>query len=387
MSTFKVPLTTIKEVLPHENAERLEVVKVYDWLVVTGKGKFRPGDNVVYVPVDSILPQDLEDDLFPPGSKITLNKHRVKSIKIRGHISQGMVLAPEEVKKLPRNLAELEAVSRGTKVEELDLAPVLGITKYEAPLKDIPEQMRPRKKRAVNPNFTKYTDIENFKWYDRVFQDGERVYISEKLHGTSFRAGWFKNEPNTVWKKIKKFFRLLPEWEFCWGSRMVQIQCKLYHKGYYEVDVYTKMVKAYNLKNRIPKGYAVYGEIVGDGIQKGYTYGCGSGKHELYIYDVQHNGHWLSYEIDDQTAEFPIRTFSEAVQSFGLKSVPCLYVGPYKREILEQHRDGDSTIGRQKVREGVILKPVQEATACMGRKVLKVISEAYYLKNDGTDFH
>jgi RNA ligase (TIGR02306 family) len=378
MSTFKVPLTRVREVLPHDNADRLEVVKVYDWLVVTGKGNFKPGDRVVYIPVDSILPQELEDKLFPAGSKIKLDKHRVKSIKIRGHISQGMVVAADEI---------LGGYGKPV-AEESDVAPLMGITKYEPPSWSLPTKMMPRAKpKKTNPNFGKYTDIENFKWYDRVFQDNERVYISEKLHGTSFRAGWFKNEPTTLWKKVLKFLRILPEWEFCWGSRTVQIQCKLYHKGYYDEDVYTKMVRQYDLKNRIPKGYAVYGEIVGDGIQKGYTYGCGPGEHKLYVYDVQHNGHWLNYEVNDESPELPSTTFPAAVDAFCLTPVPCLYVGPFKREVVDYFRDGDSKIGDQKVREGIIIKPVHEATAACGRKVLKAISDAYYLKADNTDFH
>jgi len=381
MSSFKVPVTRVREVLPHDNADRLDIVKVYDWMVVTGKGNFKVGDQVIYIPVDSILPQELEDFLFPMTAKIKLTKHRVRSIKIRSHISQGMVVKPAELLESHwGHLGELE--------DEEDIAQDLGITKYEPPDVEIPRHMQQKKKRAVNPNFPKYTDIENFKWYDRIFQDGEEVYMSEKIHGTSFRCGWFKNEANTLWKKIKKFFGLLPEYEFCWGSRQVQIQCKLYHKGYYDEDVYTKMVRQYDLKKKLPKGYAIYGEIVGDGIQKGYTYGCGPGEHKLYVYDVMRDGKYLDYEISDATENDPWpATFKEAVEAFDITPVPVLYVGPFKREILEQHRSGDSTLGGQKVREGLVIKPIHETTACVGRKVLKAISDEYYMQKDGTDFH
>jgi RNA ligase (TIGR02306 family) len=388
MASFKVPLTRVCEVLPHDNAERLEIVKIYDWLVVTGKGNFNPGDQVVYIPVDSILPPEVEDFLFPMTSKIKLSKHRVRSIKIRGHISQGMVVDPQDFAKLGKSLDAYH--------DEDDLAEYLGITKYEPPDCALPQNLQVKKKpKKGNPNFTKYTDIENFKWYDRVFQDGEQCYISEKLHGTSFRAGWYLNEANTIWKKVKKFFGLLPDWEFCWGSRNVQIQCKLYHKGYYNEDVYTKMVRKYDLMNKIPQGYAIYGEIVGDGIQKGYTYGCGPGEHKLYVYDVKYTGvkhpqQYLNYQLntDDETlGPDHLPTFKAFIEGIGLTPVPCLYVGPFKRDILEQHRDGDSTIGGQKVREGVVLKSVWEANAACGRKCLKVISDAYYLQNDNTDFH
>lgn len=386
MATHRVNVTRVREVLPHDNADRLEIAKVYDWDVVVRKGEYKPGDQVFYVPVDSILPQPLEDFLFTPDAKIKLNKHRVRSIKIRGQVSQGMLIRPTE---LPKELQTFPSI-----VEvEADMAEYLGITKYEPPAESAPRHMQAKKVTRNNPNFTQYTDIENFKYYDRSIVDREEVYVSEKLHGTSFRAGWFKNEPTTWWKKLLKFFGFLPEWEFCWGSRRVQIQSKYFHKGYYDEDVYTKLARQHNLKEILPKGYAVYGEIVGDGIQKNYTYGCRPGEHKLFIYDVKYNGEYLDYDINLEMAPEKLNggeyaTFLEAVKAFRLEPVPCLYVGPYDREIVDKLRDGDSHIGNQPVREGVVIRTIRERkTSSLGRVILKYISDAYYLRNDNTDFH
>src|SRR5271166_1293205 len=60
-STYKVPLTTIVNITPHTGADRLEMAWVYGFQVVVKKGQYKVGDKVVYVPVDSILPQWLED--------------------------------------------------------------------------------------------------------------------------------------------------------------------------------------------------------------------------------------------------------------------------------------------------------------------------------------
>lgn len=389
MSSFNVPITTIREIQVHPNATALEVAKVYDWNVVVRKGEYKAGDNVVYVPVDSLLPQNLEDKLFPPGSKITLNKHRVRSIKIRGQISQGMIISMDDVQD------ELAPFQKEWHYgSDIDVSTFLGITKYEPPINEIPSHMKVKSKKKGNPAFKKYTDIENFKYYDRLFQDYEHVYVSEKLHGTSFRAGWFPMQADTIWKKIKKFLGVLPKWEFCWGSRTIQVQVKGSHGGYYNPnqgvdfgDVYTKMVKQYDLKKRIPKGFALYGEIVGSGIQKGYTYGCAEGEHKLYIYDVLDtiDNTWLDYFKEN--SDKPL--FPLLVYEMGLERVPELYVGPFNRNLIDAFRDGPSTLGDQSVREGIVVKPMIEKTSSIGRKVLKYISEAYYLKNqeDGTDFH
>lgn len=381
MSTFKVPYTKISEVMIHPNADRLEVARIYDWNVVVQKGRYKAGDQVLYVPVDSILPWDLENYLFPADSKIKLRKSRVKSIKIRGVMSQGMIVAVEGY--VAEKLGMDACRRMGTYHEDEDYAAQLEIVKYEPPEAEIPYQMRAKPKIRVNTNFKKYTDIENYKNYNRVFNDGEEVYVSEKLHGTSFRAGWFPNEANTLWKKFLRFIGYLPEWEFCWGSRNVQIQNKMFHKGYYPTDVYSQMVEKYDLKNKLPKGFAVYGEIVGHGIQKNYNYNCGPGEYKLYIYDVMHEGKFMDYYPygDDNTME-------SMINKWGLTAVPKLYVGPFSKEVLEKYGSGDSTIPNQMIREGIVVKPTVETSCAIGRKVLKYINEEYYLKNDeGTEFH
>lgn len=414
MSSFSVPITTIREILPHDNATSLEIAKIFDWEVIVQKGRYHAGDVIIYIPVDSVLPWDLEQKIFPPESKIKLRKSRIRSIKIRGKISQGLTIDLDEVSHI------IDTAGVNTKsLVDTDVAEALGITKYEPPETELPQNMKVGKpKKAGNPHFKKYTDIENFKYYDRMFADYEEVYVSEKLHGTSFRAGWYPMEANTLWKKVKRFFGKLPEWEFCWGSRTIQIQVKGKHggvnipsQGVHFDDVYTKMVKQYKLKEVIPLGYAVYGEIVGDGIQKGYTYGCGPGEHKLFAYDVMETktGTYLDYYSEgvmtqgmtfasgDSTAfnlqspNFDILTkfFPTMIATMGIERVPELYHGPFEREIMDKLRDGDSVIGGQKVREGIVIKPAVEKTCSIGRKVLKYISDAYYLKNqdDGTDFH
>src|SRR5574340_1044228 len=95
MSTLKVEICEIKSVEPHTNADRLEMVQVLGWFCVTGKGNFKPGDKCIYFPIDSILPESVETTLFGPDSKIKLSKSRIRTIKIRGNISQGMVCTPE----------------------------------------------------------------------------------------------------------------------------------------------------------------------------------------------------------------------------------------------------------------------------------------------------
>lgn len=365
MSELKVEVVQIDDLQPHPNADRLELAVIKGWSCVVRKGEYQKGQKVVYIPIDSVLPPALEGQLFPPDSKVKLTKGRIRTIKLRGAISQGLVITLDEAR-----------VAHNTAVGT-DVCEKLGITKYEPPVSSVPGKMKGRragKKSGVNSNFHKYTDINNFKHYPHLFEPGEIVYVSEKLHGTSARYGWFPTQANTFWKKVKKLFGLLPAYEFCLGSRNVQLQDRKYD-GFYDQNLYGKIAEQESLHEKLEHGEAVYGEIVGTGVQAGYTYGCTEGEHKFFAYDAMVDGKWLDYP-----------DFIHFCAVKGIQVVPELYVGPYDAAVVDALRRGDSTIGGQKCREGVVVKSFFEQQCLIGRKVLKFINDEYLLK-DQTDFH
>ena len=384
MSTHRVEIVRIDEIAPHGNADRLSLAKISGWQVVVSKDSYKSGDWALYVPVDSVLPNSLELRLFPPGSKISLKKGRIRSIKIRGQMSQGMLISLNDVElELAANWDGKQPIPNF--VLGLDLAERLNITKYEPPEPDFAGPALPRGKKAsknqVNPNFKKYTDIENIKWYTDIFKEGEAVYISEKLHGTSARYGYVPRHYEGFLAPARAAaMNFLAKWgivkaqQFVYGSRNCQLQTGS-NKSWYSEDVYAKILKQENILARLEPGECIYGEIVGHSIQKGYTYGCGEGEHKFYVYDVMVDGKFLDYPA-----------FARWCSKRNFEPVPKLYVGPWSTEVHMRHRDGDSTIGGQKVREGVVIKSVVDQDSICGRKVLKSISDAYYLE-DNSDYH
>jgi RNA ligase (TIGR02306 family) len=379
----------IRSVESHPNADRLDLVQVLDWRCVAQKGAFQVGDLCVYFPIDSILPQSVEDLIFGPDAKVKLSNHRVRTIKLRGAISQGLVVKP------PTIYPALPATMLGRQIHEgMDLTEQLGVTKYEPPAARMPGLMNGRQatRKETNPNFQKYTDLENAKNYPDVFEQGEPVNITEKIHGTNFRAGYVPTNCNTLWKKVKRFFRRLPATEFVYGSRNVQMQDSatnrhtwLEAKAKTSSNVYVDACQNYSLRTLLKshmeatglKSIVVYGEVYGDGIQKGYAYGCDPGEHRLVLFDIMADGKYIS---DGQ--------FRDRCDMMGLPVVPNVYSGPYVPELAKKLTEGPSLLEpRQKVREGVVVKPVAETTHPMlGRKVLKLISDEYLLK-DQTEFH
>jgi hypothetical protein len=75
------------------------------------------------------------------------------------------------------------------------------------------------------------------------------------------------------------------------------------------------------------------------------------------------------------------------IESRNLPVVPELYRGRFDEAKIKALTLGDSVMApSQKVREGVVVKPLLEEVCFIGRKMLKFISDEYLLK-DNTDFH
>jgi RNA ligase, DRB0094 family len=96
-----VTIKTIDDILPIENADKIEVAVVGGWRVVVKKGEFQVGDNAVYFEIDSFLPADKGhfDFLVERSSKTVKGPdgqehkgHVLRTIRLRGVISQGLLM-------------------------------------------------------------------------------------------------------------------------------------------------------------------------------------------------------------------------------------------------------------------------------------------------------
>ena len=373
MSSHTVEVVNIDGIEKHPNADRLDIAKIKGWQCIVGRDEYRSGDKVIYIPIDSVLPEEVEKKLFPGDSKVVPHNRRVRTIKLRGQISQGMVA--------PLALFGLEHIAVGSNVAEL-----IGVSKYEPPSERATNVVCAARQRPINnPLFHKYTGIENFKHFIHVFYDGEQIYAAEKIHGANFRAGWVKTHCNTIWKKIKRCFGLLPAYEFVYGSRNIQLQDKLFVKTYYEGNPYAKIVDQYDLKNILKPGEVVYGEMYGDSIQANYVYGCRAGEHKLVVFDVKK-------EQEDGTMQYvDTNVLLDFCAERGLPVVPMLYAGPYDQYKVLALSKGPSLLSpTQRVREGAVIRPIKETVHELynfmgGRKILKCINDDYLLDHSNTD--
>ena len=218
-----------------------------------------------------------------------------------------------------------------------------------------------------NTNKTKY-DIET--------ENHNFIANGVVVHNSNFRAGYVENSPNKWWKKALKFLRLLPKYEFAYGSHNVQLQNKLLYSGFYKKNVYAEIVRKYNLDTRLYNGEAVYGEIYGDGIQKNYSYGLKNREIDFVVFDVKIDGKYLNFR--DAIAFCKRR---------GLPYVPLLAINKFENLNLDEYVSGNSLLcPSQKIREGIVVKPFYEEKGYMGRMIFKYINPDYLLK-DQTEYH
>jgi RNA ligase (TIGR02306 family) len=96
MSTHSVNIVEIAEVLPHANAERLEIIPVGGWQAVVRKGQFAVGDRAVYIEPDYTVPTARPEFAFL--AKEGRDRHRLKAVRLRGALSFGLLIpVPDEL--------------------------------------------------------------------------------------------------------------------------------------------------------------------------------------------------------------------------------------------------------------------------------------------------
>lgn len=365
MSTLKVEVVRVESVLPHPNANRLEIAQIKGWQCIVGKGSFQPGQLGVYFPIDSLLPEALEAVIFK-DTKIKLDKHRVKTIKLRGAISQGLLVQGKDID------VKIRVTDEGK-----DLTNKLGVTKYEPPAERTHQYQLMASRKQVNPHFHKYSDIENWKNYPHLFEPGEPIWVLEKIHGSNFRAGWVPRHGSQIkhlWKSFWAWLNKQPThrgYEFVYGSHNVQLQDKpSNHQTWHGGNIYYEMVEKYDLRNQLDPGEVVYGEVYGDEVQPGYMYDCQPGERKMRVFDMQVNGAWVPHD------EVVWRCHSR-----GILLVPIDASNTYQEDAIRSQVNAPSQLGAE-IREGIVIKPKLEHNCWMGRKILKWKSDEFLLTQE-----
>lgn len=364
----QVEIQRIQRVSTHPNADRLDLVKVLDWTCVASRDQLRAGDLVVYFPVDTVLPEEVQKTL-QGDSKVKVGE-RIKTVKLRGVFSQGMVVPLSDFPQLPAKVG-------------MDVSTLLGCTKHDPDL-DLPKTMsfqgnavKQYKYGNIDLAFPKYSSFTHLARSGFLFDPMDAVVVTEKLHGTSARYGWVPRQGKlrraVGW--LKGLFGRPDKGIFYVGSRNVPFaeQGAKDQHAFYSTNVYLRMAKTLKLADKLSKGEVVYGEIVGPGIQKGWQY---TEELSFYVYDVTVNGVFLDDVLLD-----------EFCRTRNLTRVPVLArIGFFEFN----PEDYNQSAFPATICEGVVIR-TQKETAVGGQRALaKFVRPEYRMANDkagGTEFH
>lgn len=339
-------VSTIDDIQPIDGADRIVVASLKGWKAVVKKGDFNVGDKCVYIECDSVLPKapwaEFLADKKNPDKPI-----RVRTIRLRGQLSQGLVF--------PLNVLGEYAAQEGD-----DLTQKLGLTKYEAP---IPACLAGQVY-GDRPSFFSKSDEERCQNFPDIFKEiaGIRMYKSVKCDGTSgsffYKADNWKGTENIPFGVCSRNLWLKPS----------------------DSNTYWQMAKKYNLQEKLEaaskkfgKAIVCQGECVGEGIQGNRM---GIKGHDLLIFNV--------FLVED-CKYLDYADFIQFCKDYDLKTVPIeddnfMFDGNETVDDVLAMADGVYDNGH--LREGIVFRPVieQYSPILKGRLSFKAVSNQFLEK-------
>lgn len=207
-----VTIKTITDIQPIPEADAIDVATVnHGWKVVVKKGEYKIGDNVLYVEVDSWVPNRIAPFLSKNREPREYNGvlgERLKTQKFRGQLSQGLILPL--------------SILTGYIDEALDgdFSNILGVQKWEAP---VPTQLsgdlvggfpsripKTDQERCVCGDSIIMTDMGELSIKDIIslIEQNQKIKVLSYNHITNkneFKTviGGSKTHNNKKWIKIK----------------------------------------------------------------------------------------------------------------------------------------------------------------------------------------
>ena len=354
MSHWKVSKEKI-ELFLHPNADALELGKVGSYQVVVQKGLYKSGDEVVFSPEKSVLTGQIKSEFesYLAGP----NKDRVKAVRLRGEISSGIII--------PKHLVpDFEIFNLGE-----DISEKLGITKYEPP---IPTQLAGKVKSFDMP-FIGNHDCEHANVYVNDLIKGERVVITEKVHGSQFILA-HEIETNKTIVSSKGMLKS--------GLSIEESDDNTYWIATKNDDIVGRITRNFN-----SGVIQVFGEVIP--VQKGYNYG--QSKPTVRIFDVRVNSESIPYDkVPNDLTEIWVPVIYDGNLNLEEKEV-LIYEDKEKgirktridnilpKDVINLCKGKELVSGNNAhIREGMVIRPYVDRYAKDGTKLrLKVINPAY----------
>jgi len=330
----------IRDIKPIEGADAIELAIINSWQVVVAKNVgHKVGDWAIYCEIDSFLPIKPEFEFLRKSSYKKMGDQegfRLKTIKLRGQISQGLILP-----------MSVFGDFGWTAYEGLDVTGKLGIVKYEPP---IPAELAGKVKGAF-PSFIPKTDEERVQNLTKEYEDWRhqskhQFYVTEKLDGSS-----------------ATFYVKDGEFGVCSRNlELIETEGNTFWKVARELDLENKM-------KSLGKNISFQGELIGEGIQG-----------NPYKIKGQTVKFFTGFDIDEYK-RIPFIGLIVTLIDLGLDHVPVLnqeFGFPLPETVggMLEYAEGKSALNSQTEREGVVVRSID------GTISFKAISNKFLLKQD-----
>jgi len=341
-----VKLVTIDSVRPVEGSDNLELCRVGGWSVVSQKGLYKAGDKAWYHEIDSLLPLDnpAYEFLGARGIKEVDGKkyHRLKTVKLRGQISQGL-LVPHKELYVPSMCNDHSWFKTPTEY--------LGVLKYDDVVTvnagnsdtagSFPSKYGQKTDSERIQNLTAYWDeIKKLDWYPSEKVDGCSLSVfcdeSGKLRVCS--RNWEIKEGNNVfWNAVRKYSDLFDSLTPYEG-----IQAEVYGEGIQKNRLGIRGIRIAIFN------YLYRGQVIGS-----------QDWPDLFVYQYDELMAPIYTDEDGRTIGLPDTVDEAIAQADGIKS----------------------QINPDRLAEGIVwTNPDGIAPDFLGRHNFKVISNSYLLK-------
>jgi RNA ligase (TIGR02306 family) len=205
---FVARINEIKEI---EGADNIELGVIGGWNCIIKKGAYKIDDLVVVATTDAVIPQELSDSMNV--TNYLRKGQRVRTVKLRGVYSECLII--------PFMYCKNAAKLANTKWNEgEDMMSYLDIFKYEPPVVQVQLSSGKTRKCKENEAFKVYYKFPNIKNVNGMFNEGDEVEVTRKIHGTSARYGIVRKVELTLLDKVKlklnKMFGIGGDsWKYC----------------------------------------------------------------------------------------------------------------------------------------------------------------------------
>ena len=269
-------ITTLNNVRPHPNADRLVLATCFNNTVCVAKDQYFEGQVGVYFETDLQLSMEYckengllavyENGVNVSGGYMDPAKRNVRAIKLRGEQSDGLFMPLASLDYTGANLDELKPGDQVTVLNGHEICRKY-IPRGNAPKTaagGAGKRTKRSAKRSIAPTFFEHKDTEQLQYYLDQFKPGDYVEITRKLHGTSGRTAHvktFKGMKRTFWDWLfRREGEAIYEYGPVSGTRRTVMDT--FEGGFYGSNEFRKQYHDF-FDGKLWKGETVYYEIVG----------------------------------------------------------------------------------------------------------------------------